>query len=583
MLVFLYMNPETRNCQNCKTDFVIEPEDFQFYEKIKVPAPTFCPECRLVRRMATRNVRSLFWHTCAKCNQRMLSCYRPESGYTVWCLSCYKSDDWNPLSYGREYDFSKTFFEQFDTFLKTVPLPAVSLVGNCVNADYNNFVFSSKNVYLSSSTIDSEDVYYSLNTDRSKTVFECINCKDGDTLFETIDSTRNFHTFWVQNTHSCVESYFLYDAANCSDCFMSSTIRNKQYYFRNQQYSKEEYQKRISQIDFGSHEVVKELLVEYLELRKKAIHKYGSIYQSVMSTGDYIENSKDCVSCFDIYGSENTRYSNRIVRSKECADVFGAIGGELLYESHGTGSTSVNSKSMFLCNAVTDSEYGVLCLNTKDIFACASLNKNSYCIFNTQYSKEDYAALREKIIAHMNEVPYVDKKGRSYVYGDFSPICFSPFPYNDTAAQDFFPETEESALGKGYEWEEKKDSKYHVTLQHENIPDRITDTTDGVCNEVIRCETAGQNVGCTGAFRITSEEFGFYKRYTIALPRSCYICRYAERSKRINPMKLWNRECMCDIQTHNHTGKCSNEFETSYSPDCEEKVYCESCYQKEVL
>ncbi len=35
------MESQTKNCQNCKKDFIIEPEDFNFYEKIKVPAPTF--------------------------------------------------------------------------------------------------------------------------------------------------------------------------------------------------------------------------------------------------------------------------------------------------------------------------------------------------------------------------------------------------------------------------------------------------------------------------------------------------------------------------------------------------------------
>ena len=40
---------ENRICQNCKSEFIIEPEDFNFYEKIKVPAPTWCPECRMIR------------------------------------------------------------------------------------------------------------------------------------------------------------------------------------------------------------------------------------------------------------------------------------------------------------------------------------------------------------------------------------------------------------------------------------------------------------------------------------------------------------------------------------------------------
>jgi len=42
---------ETKNCQNCKKDFTIEQDDFSFYEKIKVPPPTFCPECRYKRRI----------------------------------------------------------------------------------------------------------------------------------------------------------------------------------------------------------------------------------------------------------------------------------------------------------------------------------------------------------------------------------------------------------------------------------------------------------------------------------------------------------------------------------------------------
>ena len=30
------MPSETKNCNSCKTSFVIEPEDFDFYEKLKV-------------------------------------------------------------------------------------------------------------------------------------------------------------------------------------------------------------------------------------------------------------------------------------------------------------------------------------------------------------------------------------------------------------------------------------------------------------------------------------------------------------------------------------------------------------------
>jgi DNA-directed RNA polymerase subunit RPC12/RpoP len=72
------MPPETKICQNCKNDFIIEPDDFLFYEKIKVPPPTFCPECRMVRRMIWRNCRSLFKRECGSCGKSIISMYHKD-------------------------------------------------------------------------------------------------------------------------------------------------------------------------------------------------------------------------------------------------------------------------------------------------------------------------------------------------------------------------------------------------------------------------------------------------------------------------------------------------------------------------
>ena len=107
------MNSETRNCQNCKKDFIIEPDDFGFYDKIKVPPPTFCPECRLQRRLVWRNERSLYHRKCELCSKNVISMYSPESPFSVYCHECWWGDGWDPLKYGRDYNFSKPFFEQY--------------------------------------------------------------------------------------------------------------------------------------------------------------------------------------------------------------------------------------------------------------------------------------------------------------------------------------------------------------------------------------------------------------------------------------------------------------------------------------
>ena len=81
----------------------------------------------------------------------------------------------------------------------------------------------------------------------------------------------------------------------------------------------------------------------------------------------------------------------------------------------------------------------------------------------------------------------------------------------------------------------------------------------------------------------------------LALPRLCPNCRHYQRLKQRNPLKLWHRKCTCagqkdDKGIYQNTAKhfhdnnhCTNEFETSYAPERLEIVYCEQCYNSEVV
>src|SRR3990167_1497216 len=99
------MTPESRTCQNCKTSFIIEPEDFAFYEKMQVPPPTWCPYCRLMRRLSWRNERTLYKRVCSMCGKSIIAMYSQDAAFPVYCRECWFSDAWDPLAYGREYDF----------------------------------------------------------------------------------------------------------------------------------------------------------------------------------------------------------------------------------------------------------------------------------------------------------------------------------------------------------------------------------------------------------------------------------------------------------------------------------------------
>src|SRR3990167_2366055 len=89
------MNSETRACKNCKKDFVIEPDDFSFYEKLKVPPPTRCSFCRFIRKLVFINQSSLYKRKCEYCDVLIISMYHKNVPIPVWCLKCYISDAWD--------------------------------------------------------------------------------------------------------------------------------------------------------------------------------------------------------------------------------------------------------------------------------------------------------------------------------------------------------------------------------------------------------------------------------------------------------------------------------------------------------
>ena len=225
------MNPESRQCQNCKNDFKVEPDDFSFYEKIKVPPPTFCVECRMKRRMIWRNVRSLHRRDCGMCNKSIISMYKND-GVPVCCTECWFGGNYDLFQYGKDYDFSRSFFPQLKELFNIVPRYFAYKSGTLVNSDYTNFTVDNKNAYLSFSIVGCEDISYSEVIDKSKNCIDCYGALKLDGCYQIIDCEGNYNTHYTVKSQSCIDSYFLYDCVNCQNCCLSSNLRNKQYYFK---------------------------------------------------------------------------------------------------------------------------------------------------------------------------------------------------------------------------------------------------------------------------------------------------------------------------------------------------------------
>src|SRR3989338_5808638 len=559
---------ENKICQNCKNDFIIEPDDFGFYEKIKVPPPTFCPGCRSQRRLAWRNDLVLYNRICDLCKKSVITIYSKESGITVYCNKCWWSDKWDFLAYGQDYDFSRTFFEQLKEL--TLKVPHMALINDngiaSVNCEYTNDFAFGKNCYMVFVAWYIENVMYSFYITAGKYIMDSmINMAETEYIYECINCSHGYRLKYSEYGGACINSQFLYDCRDCSDCFMCTGLRNKKYYFKNKEYSKEEYEKILAsyQLDTftGVEKAQKEFDVYILEYARK----YVDTLKCINCSGDVTSNSKNSKYCFIAKGCENVSYCDFVTDVKDSYDLV--MSGELseCYEGVVVDHSQLNLFGIFSVKS-QDIRYTQHCHNCKHVFGCVGLRNASYCIFNKQYTKKEYEELVPKIIEQMNKMPYIDKIGNQYKYGEFYPIELSPFGYNETLAVENSTLTKEEALAKGFKWQDNiQRTTGKETLKPENIPDGIDEIRESILDEVLAC------INCKRNYKIISNELIFYKKMKIPIPRRCFYCRHDARVKRWNPYKLWHRKCM-------KTG-CLNEFETSYTPERPEIVYCERCYQ----
>ena len=590
------MEKQNKQCQNCQQNFVIEPEDFGFYEKMKVPPPTWCPECRLMRRLAWRDGRTMYKSQCALCGETMFSMYAPESDYIVYCQSCWFSDKWDPMFYGRDCDFSRSFFEQFDEFLKKVPRPATNSK-NSPTSPYCNNVTGCKNCYLVFGAYFSEDCLYS-DPIFSKVSLDSNILLSGDHAYETVSCSRIYNTKFSYFVSDSFDSAFLFDCRGCSNCFGCVNLRNKKYYIFNQPYTKEEYQKRVVEFDLGSYQKLEALKKQFKKFYYSIPHRFALFSNVTNATGNDINNSKNCLNCFSCKdGVEDCKYIFFAGLSlRDSYDVTAAGDkSQLLYETSG----SVGASKVFFSKTAShghDIYYSEQVTNCSDIFGCTNLRNKSYCIFNKQYTKEEYFELRDKIIQQMKERPYTNSVGIKYGYGEYFPVELAPLPYNNSWVQDFFPLTKEEVAQKKYRWQDNKERNYQITIASAQLPDHIKDVPDSISKEILECTHHGEcEEDCTTAFRILPEELKFYRQMNLALPRLCPNCRYKQRLQWTNRPKLWRKACQCagkqsdnniypNTSIHFHgANPCPTEFETSYAPDRPEIIYCEKCYQEEFI
>jgi len=555
-----------RSCAACGSSFKVLDSDLAFYDQISpvfggkkypLPPPDQCPDCRHQRRSAFRNERVLYNRTCDLCGKNTVTVLSGDRPLTVYCADCWWRDSWGGEESGRDFDFSRPFFEQLAELQDKVPRLCMNNAKH-ENSEYCNQCVENKNCYLLWAADANEDCMYSYWINRCTDTFNSSNTADSVLCYDAVDCEKCHHCVYSQDLVNCSDCAFCFDLIGCQNCLRCAGLRNKQYHVDNQQKTREEYEAALSEARLDQHSQYTKQASAFTQLRTKVPNKYVRITNSENCTGDYISNCKDCYQCFDVFDSEQCRYAynavhqhfnnmdvSYVTETRDVYQIMSAVGERLFFST-----LPWYSSDIWYCDLVQ---------NCSNLFGCVGLKRKEYCILNKQYTKEEYEELVSKIIEHMQ---------RTGEWGTFFTPQMSPFAYNETVAMDYCPLTKEHALRLGYRWKDElgEPTTAVKVIQAAQIPDSIDDVPDDILDWAVVCEATGR------PYKIQKRELDFLRQVRLPVPRLHPDERQMRRIALRNPRRLWQRQC----------GKCKKEILTSYAPERPEKVYCEECYLKEM-
>lgn len=555
----------TKVCTLSGKPFTITEAEQQFLENISpvfngkkylIPLPTLCPEERRRRRLSWRNDRNLYRRKCNLTGKDVVSIYNSGVPMSIYSIDAWWGDDWDAKSYGRDFDFTRPFFDQFKELQNQVPHVAL-WNWKSENSEYNHSAYGNKNCYMNFATDNCEDCYYNYLSDRLLNSSDNTMLLRSELCYECVDSEDLYACRFCQDCRNGSFLDFCVDCIGCESCIGCVNLQQKKYCAFNEQLTKEEWESKYKDLDL-SHSKRKELqdrFQAFLALQPRPAYK---IFNSENCQGNYIRNSRNVHNSFDVWKGEDIWHSTYIMEeNKNVMDSHAVLQTNNVYEVMAGQNLNESAFIIWINNGPHNSYYCDLCVNNShNCFGCVGLKKAEYCILNKQYTKEEYEILVPKIIEHMMEMKE---------WGEFFPSKNSFFGYNETIASDFFPLSKGEATSMGFRWYDTE-KKFPTDAVKVEVSDSITETDEDICQKILICEESGK------PYRIIPQEFELYKKLQVAVPRLCFDRRHVVRLRRKNPWFSWDRKCQ----------KCNKEIVTSYAPERKEIVYCEECYTSSV-
>ena len=403
------------------------------------------------------------------------------------------------------------------------------------NCDYGDITTVSKDCYMCFNSGNCRDSHFCEDSRALKDCIDMAYCEECELCYECTDCDGCYSCDFCQDCANCNDIHFCYDLRRCKNCIGCVGLRDKEFCIFNEQLNEEEYRKKKKKLDLDNKNGIEFIEEKVRELSKTIPRMYVHQRDTTKCTGDYIYHSKNCHMCFDTRHTEDSLYitqANLDMGTRDSCDC-GPIptGMDLCYDVS-YAHYLFNSKHLYWCGNLKDSQWCINCLEGENLFGCNFLHKKykKFYFLNKEVSEKEFVELSDKVNREL------EAKGIYTLYD----LLFKPVEgVND------LPETSHERM------------KYKI--------DGRVDIGDDVRER--KC------VICENDFGIVDKEVEFYKKMDIRLlPVYCPGCRSTQRWNMRNERVMHKRKC----------DSCKNTLITTFPSDTEYIVYCLDCYWKNI-
>lgn len=419
---------------------------------------------------------------------------------------------------GRDYDFSKTFFENFQSLLLDVKLPNLYHVGNNENCDFVDTAVNSKDSYLSFIVAwDCSDVQYSFMVRENST--NVLNSSyvvtNNSSVYSSSAVTNSMNIFYSRYISNSNNIWFSSNLVGCRECLFCEWLENVSYAIENKTYPKEEY-----------FEKKKKLLnqKEKFDMYFTKVSKIWAIHASKNCSGSSImasENIQNGYFVNNMMNGRNVMFAGSESDGGNCYDVF--AGWKWTKDCYGVVNFWWMPENIYCSYNIgfgSDIYYSMFLDDCSFCFGCVGLLNKQYCIFNKQYTKEQWYKKIDQIFMQMEE---------EGMLGEYFSAELNPFYFNDTFAQLFGRFQKGEVIKNGFLWRDepiKVDIPAGVEIvSFEDVSTYQWYNSKGVWNidKTILQKAIKDSEG--NYYKITSSEYDFLVKHELPIPTNHYLKR----------------------------------------------------------